>query len=42
MKLGEQFADPLVQDLIEHHVQPYMPTLGKIPHEVELGLAPKS
>ncbi len=42
MKLGEQFADPLAQDLIGHHVQPYLPTFSRVPHEVELGLAPKS
>jgi hypothetical protein len=42
MKLGEQFTDPLTQDLIKHHVQPYLPTLGKISHEVKLGLTPKS
>jgi hypothetical protein len=42
MKLGEQFADPLTHDLIGHHVQPYMPALGRVPHEVELGLTPKS
>jgi hypothetical protein len=42
MKLGEQFVNPLVQDLIGHHVRPYLPALGKIPHKVELGLAPKN
>ncbi len=42
MKLGEQFANPLAQNLIGHHVGPYLPTLGRVPHEIELGLAPKS
>jgi hypothetical protein len=42
MKLGEQFADPLVQDLIGQHVRPYLPALGRVPHEVKLGLAQKS
>ncbi len=42
MKLGKQFADPLVHDVIGNHVRPYMPALGRVLHEVELGLAPKS
>ncbi len=42
MKLGEQFTDPFAQDLIGHHVRPYLPTLGRVPHEIELGLAPKN
>jgi len=42
MKLGEQFTDPLLQHLIEHHVRTYLPALGKVPHKVELGLAPKN
>jgi hypothetical protein len=42
MKLGEQFTNPLARDLIGYHVQPYLPTLGRVSHEVELGLAPKS
>ncbi len=42
MKLGEQFVDPLLQDLIEHHVQPYLLAFGGVPHEVELGLTPKN
>jgi hypothetical protein len=42
MKLGEQFTDPLTQDFIGHHVQPYLPALSRVLHEVEFGLAPKS
>jgi hypothetical protein len=42
MKLGEQFANPFVQDLIGHHVRPYLPAFGRVPHEVELGLTPKN
>jgi len=42
MKLGEQFVDPLTQDLIGHHVRPYLPAFGKVSHKVELGLTPKS
>jgi hypothetical protein len=42
MKLGEQFADPLAQDVIGNHVRPYLPALGRVSHEVELGLAPKN
>jgi len=42
MKLGEQFTKPLVQDLIGHRVGPYLPAPGRVPHEVELGLTPKS
>jgi hypothetical protein len=42
MKLGEQFVDPLLQDLIGHHVRPYLAALGRVSHKVELGLAPKS
>jgi hypothetical protein len=42
MKLGEQFVNPLMQDLIKHHVRPYLPALVRVPHEVEVGLAPKS
>jgi hypothetical protein len=42
MKLGEQFTDPLAQDLIGHHVRPYLPALGRVLHEVEFGLPPKS
>ncbi len=42
MKLGEQFVDPLAKDLIGHHVRPYLLALSRVPHKVELGLAPKS
>jgi len=42
MKLGKQFVDPLSQDLIGHHVRPYLQTLGRVLHETELSLAPKS
>ncbi len=42
MKLGEQFVNPLVQDLIGHHVRPYLPALGRVPHEVKRGLARKN
>jgi len=42
MKLGEQFTDPHLQDLIEHHVRPYLLALGRVLHELELGITPKS
>ncbi len=42
MKMGEQFTDPLAQDLIRHHVRPYVLALGRVLHEVELGLTPKN
>ncbi len=42
MKLGEQFANPFAQDLIGHHVRPYVPAFGRVSHEVEFRLAPKS
>jgi hypothetical protein len=42
MKLGKQFVDPLLQDLIGHHVRPYLQTLGRVLHETELSLTPKS
>jgi hypothetical protein len=42
MKLGERFANPLAHDLIRHHVQPYMLDLGRVSHEIKLGLTPKS
>ncbi len=42
MKLGKQFDEPLAQDLIGHHVRPYLPALSRVLHEVDLGLTPKS
>jgi hypothetical protein len=42
MKHGEQFVEPLAHDLIGRHVRPYMLALGRVLHEVELGLTPKS
>jgi hypothetical protein len=42
MKLGEQFANPFAHDLIGHHVRPYVPAIGRVSHEVELGLAQKN
>ncbi len=42
MKLREQFVNPLAQDLIRHHVRPYLLALGRVLHEVELGLARKN
>jgi hypothetical protein len=30
MKQGEQFANPLAQDLIGHHVRPYLLALGRV------------
>jgi hypothetical protein len=42
MKLGEQFVDPFAQDLIKHHVQPYLLAFNRVLYEVELGLTPRS